>query len=123
LVDALAGGAADLESDFGIPKDGGERIGERSVIVEFGEEAAAAVLDDFGKSAGAEGDGRDGVAHRGKEGSAESLKARGEGEKIERGIDGLHRRDEAGEDHGVGDVEFCGELLEAMFVGTVADEE
>ena len=60
LVDALAGGAADLQGDFGIAEDGGERIGERSVVVEFGEKATAAVLDDFGEGAGAKA--TDGIA-------------------------------------------------------------
>ena len=123
LVDALAGGAADLQCDFGIAEDGGDRVGERGVVVEFGEEAAAAVLDDFGEGAGAESDGGDFVAHGGEQGSAEAFEARGESEEVERGIDGFHRADEAGENYGVGDVEFGGELLEARFVGAVADEE
>jgi hypothetical protein len=101
---------------------GAESVGERCVVVEFGEEAAAAVLDDFGEGAGLKGDAGDFVAHGGEQGSAEAFEARGEGEEVERGIDGLHGADEAGEDDGVGDVEFCGEILEARFVGAVADE-
>src|SRR5580704_6915523 len=82
LVDALAGGAADLQCDFGIAEDGGDGVGQRGVVVEFGEEAAAAVLDDFGEGAGAESDRGDGVAHCGEQGSAEAFEARGEGEEI-----------------------------------------
>ena len=123
LFDAFAAGTADLESDFGVAEDGGEGVSERCVVVEFGEEATAAVLDDFGESASLEGDAGDFVAHCGEKGSAEAFEARGEGEEVERGIDGLHRADEAGEDDAVGGVEFCGETLEARFVGAVADEK
>ena len=123
MFDAFAGGAADLQSDFGIAEDGGESVGERSVVAEFGEKAAAAVLDDFGEGAGLESDAGDFIAHCGEQRSAEAFEARGEGEEVERGIDGLHCADEAGEDDGVGDVEFCGDLLEARFVGAVADEK
>lgn len=122
LLGGLAGLLGDLFEQAGDFDQGGDALGEVGSGVDVGEEAADAVFDDFGGSAGGVGEGGHAAGHGLEEGIGESFMRGGHGEEvhglIKRGGLGLMALQmDAGGDGGL-----AGELMDVFALGAAIAE-